>query len=684
MRPSLSDQRGAAMAFGLFFAVFLLASVYRLHGIVEAILYRQHQQDAADAAAFTGAVVCARGMNLLALINMTMAAALAVLVGLRLAQTLCLLGIVLCGALATPTMGASMNFAPRLAKAAVRIERLARQVNKRLPGVLSQLHRAGKAVSVVVPVGAAGRVVDVGVGQYGMEYALAVPGRLALPVEDGSFYDLCRHAGELAGRVAFLPVAPVVSGRVEDGLASAVGALATAAPDWFCGKSAKGKKPDMDPGGELDPLILPVLPGQRACSELSSKYAKREATPAQLLELETVCESASLEQLASTPGRDGRAREGEPLCPHDCVTNPRASCPPEGGTDCDPAMLEQVHASARRLGRSTLVPGGDDSPFAKRLRLAHEQCDPAAPHTHPLGGFSWTQQFVTYAYEWNGLHYERHEVQTLHPPRVVRLSLDDRSLPCGPQGAVGEHYGNDPRVVCESPPACTDPFGKELAGMARQACPGHGGHPMRYWESVTRVTGILQCAELRPHDKVETPDLDLELELAGTRQKGQNTSPLQLESGAWLGGSDFQQRAVTIGKQPAFLGDEVVQLAAWGASDHERASLSEVSESVGAVALSQAEYYFDVRTFDKFADQSPQHSDRIEWMWHQGWVARLRPFRLHHGKADGPRKGEARLDTEQREFSRDTQAVPEQDLSRCVHRLCRPLSAFLAGPEEER
>ena len=76
VRSITGDQHGAAMVFGLFFALFLIAAVWSVLGITQAMLYRDKMQDAADAAAFASAVVNARGMNLIALINMIMAAIL--------------------------------------------------------------------------------------------------------------------------------------------------------------------------------------------------------------------------------------------------------------------------------------------------------------------------------------------------------------------------------------------------------------------------------------------------------------------------------------------------------------------------------------------------------------------------------------------------------------------------------
>jgi len=72
------NQSGATMVIGIFMAMLVVGMLYFVWGIGEAIVYRQMMQDAADSAAFGGAVISARGMNLIALLNVIMAAAAAV------------------------------------------------------------------------------------------------------------------------------------------------------------------------------------------------------------------------------------------------------------------------------------------------------------------------------------------------------------------------------------------------------------------------------------------------------------------------------------------------------------------------------------------------------------------------------------------------------------------------------
>lgn len=678
-RPNIRhDCRGATMVFGIFFALFLVACVYRIHGIAEVIRYRQHQQDAADASAFAGAVMNARGMNLLALINMTMAAVLAVYVGLRMAQTLVIVGIALCTALSTVTMGASMTYVPALTQSTVTLEKAITKVGKKLPKLLSALHTAGKAVSVVVPLGANTRVIQVAVGQYDQTAAFGIPGRIALPVEDGKFIDLCMHAGTLVGDIAFSPVSLIVGeGAVKNALSEAVGKLTSAAPGWFCGQN-EASKPDLDPGGATDSYELPLLPQQKLCAELSAKAPQGAASAGAQQQLEQVCAKAVVEYMASTPSRTGEARSNEPLCPMDCKINPRSTCPPVGTELCDAAQKARIDELALLAGESTAVDAGPNSPFMRRVVLAHQQCDPSAARKHPLGGFSWTEALMIRRYEWmsDGAG-GAHKVVKLDPTRPKQLmtrSDDDSSHPCGAGGFLSEIYETDPNTVCEGTPFCSDALGNALSNEQKpcdRTSPEAGGMAA-FYEATPKVVSILRCVERRPHKKIETPDVNMEAELE-SQSSGENTSPFQLQTDVWLGGSDFQFRVATLGKEVSLVADAAVKLVA--PQKAHTAGVRKVAAGLARVAVSQGEFFFDLRAFPDLSDQT-EEADRLEWLWSQGWVARLRPFRLWHGRADGPRKAQPAIDSEQAVYA-DGAEPPAQDLSACPWDVCDELKPLL-------
>lgn len=71
--PSLlEDERGATMVMGVFMAAMLVGMIYYVWGIGGMVIHRERLQDAADTAAFGAAVIEARGMNLVSLMNVIM------------------------------------------------------------------------------------------------------------------------------------------------------------------------------------------------------------------------------------------------------------------------------------------------------------------------------------------------------------------------------------------------------------------------------------------------------------------------------------------------------------------------------------------------------------------------------------------------------------------------------------
>jgi hypothetical protein len=84
------DDGGAMMVMGIFMAVILVGAIYYVMGIGQSIIYHERMQDAADASAFGAAVIHARGMNILAFLNIISAAVMAVLVALKVLEYLLL------------------------------------------------------------------------------------------------------------------------------------------------------------------------------------------------------------------------------------------------------------------------------------------------------------------------------------------------------------------------------------------------------------------------------------------------------------------------------------------------------------------------------------------------------------------------------------------------------------------
>ena len=68
----VNDQRGAVMFIGLFMALSLIGSLWFILGIGDAVVFHDRGQELADAASYSAATINARGMNLIAAINIIM------------------------------------------------------------------------------------------------------------------------------------------------------------------------------------------------------------------------------------------------------------------------------------------------------------------------------------------------------------------------------------------------------------------------------------------------------------------------------------------------------------------------------------------------------------------------------------------------------------------------------------
>ncbi len=72
LKAAHEDQRGAVMVMGLMMSCFLIGALWFLIGIGDAIVFRTKMQEAPDHAGFASAVIHAKGMNFIALLNAVM------------------------------------------------------------------------------------------------------------------------------------------------------------------------------------------------------------------------------------------------------------------------------------------------------------------------------------------------------------------------------------------------------------------------------------------------------------------------------------------------------------------------------------------------------------------------------------------------------------------------------------
>lgn len=235
--PKRRTQRGAIGLAGLFFILLGAVMVQGVIALARTMLHREGMQDAADASAFSSALLNAQGINLLVVINLIMAALVAVLVAIRLAQTLCIVGSVALYGLAVPTWGATLPAAAVTTNAATQLENAFNSAKKPIFTLVEGLHMAQRATAVVVPFVAMGSAMLEAADEHPpAEGAFALPTDVRLPVEADEFSVLCAHATELAVELAtkplsFIPGAGLVLGAMAD-VAKEIGG---ATSSYLCG-----------------------------------------------------------------------------------------------------------------------------------------------------------------------------------------------------------------------------------------------------------------------------------------------------------------------------------------------------------------------------------------------------------------------------------------------------------------
>lgn len=151
------DDRGVVMIIGAVAAAFLIGAVWFIWGIGEAAVFRETMQSAADATAYQVSVYDARGMNLIAMINLIMSVVLTVLVVLRVIQALVVaVNIISCifGAFFNPVCDATTAMEPEIAET---VDTVAPIVNK----VLTGLSLTESGISILWPFFATGTSVRV-------------------------------------------------------------------------------------------------------------------------------------------------------------------------------------------------------------------------------------------------------------------------------------------------------------------------------------------------------------------------------------------------------------------------------------------------------------------------------------------------------------------------------------------
>lgn len=501
-RRSLSgDTRGAMMVIGLVMAIFLVAALYYVVGIAETITQRETMQDAADASAFSAAVLHARGMNVIVLINVVMAALLAVLVALKLVEAVLGIAIVLLAIAAFFGGTVAAGLIPDVFAAQRKVRSTHDSLRKGIFPALEALHMTARGVRAIVPWTAQLRVLQVARQNGPHAFAgFAIPPHATLPTEDGKFSTLCEHAGDFVGKTASLAIPSFLPGDIRHAVGDAIGNLAKSRADWFCGAK----------GGETP----------------STPFTEKRALPA--LDARTKCEAYS-------PGdKDYDADKHKTLC--DKAARAERRWDPNAIGDCTTKECEE------------------------RAERARKECKPDPDHKL----YNWMYQVRTVDRKWGYRPNAKNGKplwvpitdEVVEGPVLIRPEADktEKRPPCGidlayiaPEWNEQMHPDgkpDDPLPVCATAPAFP-------------AKPTSGFHETRITE-VTQVYGCMEIHKTRikvddvtKKDRIDPADADA------------RKSP-QIAVDADLGGDGYQLRGIALGTLPRAAPENVVRVASWG------------------------------------------------------------------------------------------------------------------------
>ncbi len=225
----IADERGAIVLMGVFMSAFLVGGLWYVMGIGESIVYRETVQAGADSAAFTAAVYHARGMNVVAMVNIVIGAVMAIAAAAAmLAQiaSMCIaLATSLCEMSKTPPItlsdGSTMDYS-HLSFACEKIEpakqllikmqAVIAQVNADTDSMLKSLSDAQKLVGKTAPwLGgsqsakvASAHAPYVVAGGSGSPSMVPRGTRYGLPIQDEPFEKACNRGKIIVGKLVSL------------------------------------------------------------------------------------------------------------------------------------------------------------------------------------------------------------------------------------------------------------------------------------------------------------------------------------------------------------------------------------------------------------------------------------------------------------------------------------------------
>lgn len=607
------NQDGAIVLLGLFIAVALVGLLFYLVGIGQVLFQRERMQDAADAVALATAIGHARGMNLLAFINLVMAALVAIVLALKVVELLLTALTLILTAVSwlAPPAAAAIPLVDTQRTVLGELHESAREIVDEVLLGLSLLQRAVKVIAPAQSVGTAQLQVP---GEYAavIDRATGVPAQAVLPVESDQYNTLCRHSRDILTGLSTAMVQDVpFSSRV---LGTSAGTLSRGVGEAFCYREGAA------PAG-AQARITRALPIERTPGKVC------EADRARLEESSKSCLAWQEELLLRHPEPDGTcvARELEPRRSYLCnfaVKQARVECAPELNPGAlvyswsEQEVEERVVFNPRKwrwqvvelgyLGTPRLI---NTATYAEARTVLQDTARQAAAGTADFSA-----------------------IEAGQPPAVPGRPCDDGERARDPRVPREELWSAwNPELEWDELPGVVRPLCDRRQGVARRELP-YGG------ELPPKTPGQRLPPDIAPEGYVlrypvvkhvygcsEEVVLQLQFPESWTRARaeheGEELAPQKLQADTPLGSEAFQIRGVVAAFEERRSGriEQGLRTGAFG-NVVEPEGWVLAGRGAGKVGVAQAEYYFN--------HDGQQHTSAEEWLWNMDWKARLVRFRL--------------------------------------------------------
>jgi hypothetical protein len=531
-----ANDRGAIMVIAIFFAVFGVAILYLGIGAAETVMFRERLQDSADSAALSGAVTYARLMNLIVLINLVMAALMAVLVTLKIIESIAIVGMVIAAALAYFTGGGSLAAIPPLNALRANMHNIFEELKPTIYDILKNLNRVSS--TVVDASGVASQLVvrDDILSNYSDVAAKGFTSPLngTLPLEDDEFKKLCRHSGDLVGIIAVKPFEGIPGlDKVMGVMMKPLPALVEAMSDWFCGD-----------GGYSVPDV-----------EYEKGYPQPESGPA--------C-SAGNDEVPVERGQEDKATS----------------------KSCDAAQVQVAAAEPDAQG-NCIEPCYANSPYEYAVAQARIACDPSTAGR--MNSYSFQLQRFRVTYTWNNGVWVKGE-----PELVSSAVAETADPPCGnadQHPAIAQGYNlqvhSEPNDIGKVNPVCSTETTPALPEATTEKDEDGGVRTIPPEPVIYDYQEVKQLFKCWRQQKQPVSVNNERLENDGD---GDERAPKRLTGDVILGSEKFQVRAMTFGNPAQRESSRLVRLGLWGKPDP--GNPLEVLKQISGYTYAQSEYFY--------------------------------------------------------------------------------------------